>query len=294
MEQAPLPRDAGAAAAVRPPEGHPVRRAVVVSRGRPPAARPRGRRRVPRRPGVLPLARGAQVPCPGAGLPGPVPRLPDLPRLRRRPAAPRGPAGAPRGPLDPGPRRAVGRRRSAVPGRARLLAGGGEGGEPRARRGRSAAVLPRGRGPRLPEPRPRVGLAFRRRVAAHRPGRRSRDGPRRHPVRPRRAVRRPAPAGHGPADRDPQGPARPGQHRGGGGARHRDRLRRRPRDRPRAGSGGPGRPGRLPGTDRVAGRGPAEPHRQVPPRGPAHPGPGRAGAGATACSCTFAAPRCTT
>ena len=83
---------AGPAAAVRAPEGNPARRPLVLPRGGPPAARPRGRRRLPRGPGVLPLARGAQVPGPGAGLSGALPRLPELPRLRGRPPAARGAA----------------------------------------------------------------------------------------------------------------------------------------------------------------------------------------------------------
>ena len=146
-------------------------------------------------------------------------------------------------------------------------------------RGGSPAVLPRGRGARLPEPRSRLGHPVGRRVAADRPRGRPRHGARRHALRPRRAVGGAAPPRHGPADRHPEGAARPGEHRGRGGARPGHPERRRPRDRPRAGSRRPGRASRLPGPGgRARGRA-AEPDRQVPARRPPDPGPGSTASG---------------
>ena len=72
--------------------------------------------------------------------------------------------------------------------------------------------LPARRRPRLPLARPALGLAVRRRGPADPAGHADRCRPGRRPLRPRRAVHRPAPARQPPADRDP-GPAQgPRQH----------------------------------------------------------------------------------
>ena len=75
---------------------------------------------------------------------------------------------------------------------------------------------------------------------------------RRHALRPRRALGGPAPPRHGPPHRHPEGAARPGKHRGRGGARPGHRARRRLRDRPGAGGGRAGRARRVPGHRRRA------------------------------------------
>ena len=81
---------ARADAPFRAPTEHPARRAVVIPRGGPPPPRPRGRRGFPGVARLLPLARGAQVPRSGARLPGPLPRLPGVPACRAaRGCAPR-------------------------------------------------------------------------------------------------------------------------------------------------------------------------------------------------------------
>ena len=90
LEQAPLPARAGAAAALRPPARHPARRALGLPRRGAAPARARGRRELPGRRRLLPLARGPQVPRAGPGLPGALPRLPGVPGLpRRRACGPR-------------------------------------------------------------------------------------------------------------------------------------------------------------------------------------------------------------
>ena len=70
-----------------------------------------------------------------------------------------------------------------------------------------------GRRPRLPDARPSASDALRRRGAAHRARHVAGLGAGRHALRARRALHRPAPARHRPADRHPRRPARPGQHR---------------------------------------------------------------------------------
>ena len=294
LEQAPLPLGPRAAAALRASPRHPHGRALVLSRRGAPPPRARGGRGVHRHPGLLPLARGAQVPGAGAGLPGTLPRLPGLPGLRRQPAAARGPAGAAGRAVDPGRGRPAGRGGAAVPLRPDPLPGGGGDRGADRPRGGSPAVLPRGRGARLPGPRSRLVHTLGRGVAADRPRGRPRHGARRNAVRPRRAVGGAAPPRHGPAHRHPEGAARPGEHRGRGGARPGHPERRGPRDRPRAGRRRPGRAGRVPGPGgRARGRA-AEPDRQVPARRSADPGPGPTPSRQRPLPAACAARRCTT
>ena len=84
-----------------------------------------------------------------------------------------------------------------------------------------AAVVPERRRARLPDARSAVVDAVGRRSAAHQPGDLARLGARRHAVRARRAVDRPALARQPAADRHPAAAARSGQH----GARRRARRR---------------------------------------------------------------------
>ena len=249
LEQASLPEPARPAAALRAPARDPARRAVVVPRRGPPPARAGGGRRLHGCARLLPLARGAQVSRPGARLPGALPRLPGVPRVLRGAPAARGAAGADRRALDPRRRGDAGRRGAPFP--ARPAAGGRREGRcgTRAPGGGPAAGVPRGRRARLPGPRPRLGLALGRRVAADRTRGGARHRTRRHAVRAGRAVGGPAPARHRPPDRDPEGAARPGQHGRGRGARHGARGGRRPRDRPRPRGRRAGRQGGLPGAD---------------------------------------------
>ena len=99
----------------------------------------------------------------------------------------------------------------------------------------AAARVPDRRRPRLPDARPAVVDALRRRVAAHQSGDVARLGAGRHALRARRAVDRSAPARQRAADRDPPAAARSGQHRAGRRARrrHDPRRRRSRRSRPR-------------------------------------------------------------
>ena len=99
-----------------------------------------------------------------------------------------------------------------------------------------AAQLPARRRPRLPLARPALGLAVRRRGAADPARHPDRRRPGRRPLRPRRAVHRPAPARQPPADRDP-GPAQ-------GPRQHPDRRRARRGHHPDRRLGRRHRPGR--------------------------------------------------
>ena len=90
VEQAALPRAARRAEARRE-EARAARRAVVrARRGREAVRHRRGRRRLGRGEGLLPLARAQEIQGPRPRVPQPLSRLPDLPGVRRRPAAPRG------------------------------------------------------------------------------------------------------------------------------------------------------------------------------------------------------------
>ena len=74
------------------------------------------------------------------------------------------------------------------------------------------AAVPGGRGAGLPDARPGLGHAGRRRGPADPAGHPDRQRPGRGAVHPRRALDRPAPAGQPPADRHADPAARPGQH----------------------------------------------------------------------------------
>ena len=110
-----------------------------------------------------------------------------------------------------------------------------------------AAPLPARRRHGLPEPGAVVGEPLRGRGAADPARHPDRLGAGRRPVRPRRADRRPPPAGQRPPHRDPEAAPRHGQHRPGRGARpgHDDGIGPDHRHGSRGG-GGRGR-GRLPG-----------------------------------------------
>ena len=104
--------------------------------------------------------------------------------------------------------------------------------------------LVRGR-PRLPDARPPVAHALRRRGAAHQPDHGARHLAGQHAVRARRAAHRPAPARHGPRDRRAAPAARRRQHAGGGRARPADHARGRPHPRHGPGPGRARRRGRV-------------------------------------------------
>ena len=108
--------------------------------------------------------------------------------------------------------RAADRAGGAVAGRARPDAARAPDRRAGAQGDQRAAAVPARRRPRLPHPRPAVGLAVRRRGAADPAGHPDRLRPGRGAVRPRRAVDRPAPARQPPADRDAAPAARPRQH----------------------------------------------------------------------------------
>ena len=107
------------------------------------------------------------------------------------------------------------------------------------------AVVPERRRARLPDARSAVVDAVGRRIAAHQPGDVARLGARRHALRARRAVDRPALARQPAAHRHPSAAARSGQH----GARRRARRghdsRRRSHRRHRARRRRAGRPRRV-------------------------------------------------
>ena len=100
LEQAALPRAARRAEAGRAQEQDPARRAVGGADRRGEALRHRGRRRLRRHPRLLPLARAEEIQGPRPRVSQPLPRLPDLSRLRRRAPAPRGARRARRRPHD--------------------------------------------------------------------------------------------------------------------------------------------------------------------------------------------------
>ena len=130
-----------------------------------------------------------------------------------------------------------------------------------------AARLPRGRRARLPDPRPRVRHAVRRRGAADPAGHADRlvaDG---RALHPRRAIDRPPPARQRPAHRDARPAARPRQHAPRRRARRGDDPLGRLGDRHRSGGG---RARRSADPLRAAGRAARESsvdHGGVPARG---------------------------
>ena len=109
---------------------------------------------------------------------------------------------------------------------------------PRLQGSARAHAVPARRGPRLPVPGPLCRHPVRRRGAAHPPGQPDRQRAGRRPLRPRRAVHRPAPARQPAPHRHARAPAQPGQHRHRGGARRGDHPHRRLRGRHRARGGG--------------------------------------------------------
>ena len=254
VEQAALPvppgRSEARRAAARRPDDGPVVRPVRQRT----ALRHRGRRRgVRRHPGVLPLARAEEVQGARAGVPEPLSRLPHLRRVRGDAAAARGARRARRGELDrpglpvDGSRGPPVLRRS---GADRQGAGDRGAGHPR---DPPPARVPERRRPRLPDARPPVVDPLGRRGPAHQPRHLARILPRRHALRARRAVHRPASPRQRAAHPHPGTAPRPGQHRAGGRARRGHDPGERLRRRPRAGRGharrarGLRRPGRRPG-----------------------------------------------
>ena len=117
---------------------------------------------------------------------------------------------------------------------------------------RAQAPVPARRRTRLPHPRPRRLDALRRGDAAHPPRDPDRLGAHRSPLCPRRADYRTPPTRQRAAHLDPQGAARPRQHRGRRGARRGDDARgglhRRPRSRRWTRRREGDVPGRLQGT----------------------------------------------
>ena len=98
-------------------------------------------------------------------------------------------------------------------------------------------------GPRLPLVAPQRRHPRRRRGPTHPPRFPDRQWPGGRPLRARRTVDRPAPAGQQAADRDPHAPAGPGQHGPRRRARRGDHPGGRPRGRHRPRGGGARRPG---------------------------------------------------
>ena len=157
-------------------------------------------------------------------------------------------------------------------------------------RGARPAGVPGLRRSRLPDPRPHGEHPLRRGEPAHPP--RDPGGLQAHggPLRPRRALDRPPPAGQPAAPQHPEGDARPRQHRHRGGARRGDhpcgRLGHRPRPggglsrraggRRRATRGHHGQPGVV---DRTVPGGPGGDSRAGAPPGRQRPAVGGAGRG---------------
>ena len=162
---------------------------------------------------------------------------PAMPHLRRRAAQARGAQRHHRRPEHRPGLAAVGHRRAALgggaaqpPERARAAdRAPGAQGDPR------AAGLPGRRRARLPDHRPHLVDALRRRGAAHPAGDADRLVPDGRPVHPRRAHHRPAPEGQRQAHRHARAAARPGQHA--------DRRRARRGDHPNGRLGARHRPG---------------------------------------------------
>ncbi len=256
----------------RRPLRDPDRRAVGGADRRPAVALPRRHRRrqgvrpVPQPDGASPLVHGrlrgdrhvAAAPVPRDGLVDAarahrgVHVVPPVPGLQGG-AAQAGSAGRHGRPQEhPRVHAPVDHARARVPGFARpdrdraADRRADRQGDPR------TADLPRRRRCRLPEPRPRVGDALRRRGAAAAARDADRLTARRRAVHPRRAVDRPAPARQRQVDRHARAAPQPRQHRGRGRARRADdaqlglarrhgaRRRRARRARRRRGHGGQG------------------------------------------------------
>ena len=161
------------------------------------AGRPEGlEAEVVRRRGLLRVARVPHLPDARARLPLALPQLRHLRRLRRLAPQGRGAALPARRALAPRGRGAAGGRGGARLARVERAREG-----PRLRaapaRGARAAALPRGRGPRLPDPRAPVADPLGRRGPARDPRHRARRLAHEHALRPRRAVGGPAPARRG-------------------------------------------------------------------------------------------------
>ncbi len=243
-----LPLDAAVAATSRPQQRH----LVVDGDGAGVDGHPR----------LLRLARAQEIQGARARVPEPLPRLSDVPGLRRHAAAARGARGA-RGRADHRP--GVGAHHAAG---ADVLRGAGAqpagSGHRREGAGRDPAAprLPERRRARLPHARPPVVHAVGRRGAAHQPGHVARRVARRHALRARRAVDRPAPARQPAAHRHPAAVARPGQLGAGRGTRRRHDCR----GRPRGGHGPRRRRTRRPrDLQRAAGRSRASSRARSPP-----------------------------
>ena len=129
-----------------------------------------------------------------------------------------------------------------------------------------AARVPHRRRPGLPDPRPRVGDAQRRRGAAHSAGHADRLEPDGGALHPRRAVDRPPPARQRPADRHPGPAPRPREHAARGRARRGDDSVRGLGHRHRPGGGGARRPPDPLGAAAGAARQPSVDHGRISPR----------------------------
>ena len=274
MDQAALSRAARRAEA-RGEEGEDLaRHQVVAPERRGEALRHRRRRRRLRgHPRLLPLARAQEIQGARPRVPEPLPRLPDLPGLRRRPAAARGARRPGVGPHH----------------RSRLVAhrprGAAASSAPWQLSEKEQAIADKvlkeirrrlsfleRRRPRLPDARSAVVDALRRRSAAHQPGDVARLGAGRHAVRAGRAVDRPALARQPAAHRDPPPAARSGQHRARRRARRRHDQGRRSHRRSRPWRGRAGRPRGLFRHARRADAGAALADLEVPAPGARDPG----------------------
>ena len=147
--------------------------------------------------------------------------------------------------------------------------GPGPQGDPR------AARLPGRRRARLPDARPRVRHAVRRRGAAHPAGDADRLEPDGRALHPRRAIDRPPPARQRAAHRDARPAARPGQHAARRRARRGDDPLGRLGHRHRPGGGRARRPAHPLGAAARAAREPSVDHGGLPAR---RQGGARAGA----------------
>ena len=215
------------------PAGPPLRRA---RRRRPPADHRRRRklegREVLRNPRLVPVAGAEELQDARPRVPGALPALRDLHRLPGDPAQARGPE------LPDRREQHRGRQPHERSRRPRLLSVAGareerrSGRESGAPRDPPAPGLSHGRGPGVPDPRPAVPDAVRRRARAGGPDHRHRLVPGEYAVRAGRALHRPASAGQPPSGGDPSPPPLQQQYRGGGGARPGDHQGERLRHRP--------------------------------------------------------------
>ena len=236
------------------------------------AARRRSRQQVRRRQRLLQLSRAQKIQTPRPRIPEPLPRIRNLPRLRRHAPASRSPRRKSRRQIDHRNLQAHRKRSARFLRHAATHAFAGENRRQNSRRSPLAPAISRRSRPRLPHARSPDLNTVRRRVAAHS----ARDlawlASRRRALRPRRAVHRPASARHAAPHRHSQIAPRPRQHRARRRTRSRhdrsSRLRHRPRPRRRRTR----RQAALRRHVRRDAQGSEVDHRPLPQRRTPHPG----------------------